>query len=325
MKRREFIAGLSAAGWPLLVRAQQQTKPVIVWLEQNPVGTPPDFFEPFRRGLAEFGFSEGRDVTVEFHNIAGYGERLPALVADVVRRRPVAIIAIGVGAASAAKAATGDIPIIFFSGIDPVELGLVPSFKRPGGNLTGIALLNTDTAEKRLELLHTAVPAVEVIALLVGPAGSLFDQAEARDMQSAARILGLHLLIFNLTVDTEIAPVFAKLVEHRAGAVLVGGNITVSAKYDQIQAHALRFALPTMFAYSIAARAGGLLTYGPDVTEDAHQLGAYTGRILKGEKPADLPVIRSNKFEFVVNLKTGKALGLNLPPTLLAIADEVIE
>jgi putative tryptophan/tyrosine transport system substrate-binding protein len=162
MRRRDFIAGLGgAAAWPLAAGAQQQTKPTVAWLEANPKGTPPDFFEAFRRGLAEFGFSAGRDVTVEFHNIAGYGERLPALVVDVVRRRPAAIIAIGVGAASAAKTATPDIPIIFFLGIDPVELGLVASLNRPGGNLTGVAFLNTDTAEKRLELLHRAVPVAE--------------------------------------------------------------------------------------------------------------------------------------------------------------------
>jgi putative ABC transport system substrate-binding protein len=225
----------------------------------------------------------------------------------------------------AAKAATRDIPIIFLSGPDPVELGLVASVNRPGGNLTGTAVLNTDTAEKRLELLHRAVPAAEVIALLVGAAGNRLDQAEARYTQSAARTLGLRLLVFNVTTDAELTAAFATLVEQRAGAVLVGGNVTVSAKFDQIQAHALRFALPTMFAYSGVARAGGLLSYGPDINENARQLGAHTGRILKGEKPADLPVIRSSKFEFVINLKTAKALGLNLPPTLLAIADAVIE
>jgi putative ABC transport system substrate-binding protein len=327
MIRRNFIAGLGGAvAWPLAARAQpQQTKPVVVWLEAFPGGTPPGFFEPFRRGLAEFGFSEGRDVTVESHNIAGYQERLPALVADLVRRRPAAIIAISNGAALAAKAATRDIPIIFLVGNDPIELGLVASFNRPGGNLTGIALLNTDTAEKRLELLHRAVPAAEAIALLVGAAGNRLDQAEARYTQSAARTLGLRLLAFNVTTDAELTAAFATLVEQRAGAVVVGGNITVSAKFDQIQAHALRFALPTMFAYSAAARAGGLLSYGPDVSEDARQLGAYTGHILKGEKPADLPVIRSNKFEFVINLKTAKALGIDVPPNLLALADEVIE
>ena len=324
MRRRDFILGLGAAAWPLLVSAQQ-TKPIIAWLDVRPGGPTSEVVEGFRRGLAEVGFSEGRDVTTEYYTADGHPERLPALAADLVRRRPAAIIAIGGGVALAAKAATRDIPIIFGVGDDPVELGLVASLNRPGGNLTGVVLLGIEFAEKRLELLHKAVPAAETIALLVGQADSPLAQAEAKYMQSAARTLGLRLLVFNVTAETEITPVFATFVEHQAGAILVGGGVTVRARRGQILSHAARFALPTMFASSFEAREGALLSYGPDQGETVRQIGAYTGRILKGEKPADLPVVQPTKFEFIINLKTAKALGLNLPPTLLAIADEVIE
>jgi putative ABC transport system substrate-binding protein len=325
MRRREFISGLGAAGWPLLVRAQQRTKPIIGWLDVRPGGPTSEVVEGFRRGLAEVGFSEGRDVTVEYYSADGHLERLAALAADLVGRSPAAIIAIGF-AALAAKAATQEIPIIFTYAADPVEHGLVASLNRPGGNVTGVAILLAEIAEKRFELLHKAVPAVETIALLVGPADSPFNQAEAKYMQSAAHTLGLQLLAFTVTADAEIASVFATLVEHQARAVLVGGGgATVGAKRDEILSHAARFALPTMCFSSLDARAGALLSYGPDLNETFRQMGAYTGRILKGEKPADLPVVQPTKLEFVINLKTAKALGLNLPPTLLAIADEVIE
>jgi len=274
--------------------------------------------------LAEVGFSEGRDVTVEYRTADGHNERLPALAADVVRRRPAAIVATSGSAALAAKAATTDIPIIFVVGTDPVELDLVASFNRPGGNLTGFTAHGAEIVEKRLELLHKAVPPAETIGLLVAT-DTLFDQAEVRHAQSAAGTLGLRLLVFNITTDAEVTPAFATLVEQQAGAVIVGASLTVSASRDQILSNAARFALPTMFAYSVDAQAGGLLSYSPDFIEMGRQMGAYTGRILKGEKPADLPVMRPTKFEFVVNLKTAKALGLSLPPNLLAIADEVIE
>jgi putative ABC transport system substrate-binding protein len=324
MKRREFIAGLGAAGWPLLVRAQQQTKPVIGYLGFAPARFP-ETIEAFRRGLAEVGFSEGRDVTVEYHNADGYAERMPALAADLVLRRPAAILANGNYAALAAKAATRDIPIIFVVGTDPVELGLVASLNHPGSNLTGITALGAEIAEKRLELVHKAVPAAETIALLVGPGDDPYSPVETGHVQSAAHTLGLRLLVFNVTADAEITPVFATLVEHQAGAILVGASTILSAKRDQILSHAARFALPTMFFYGLDARGGGLLSYSPDFIETWRQIGAYTGRILKGEKPADLPIQQPTKFEFVINLKTAKALGLTIPPNLLALADEVIE
>jgi putative ABC transport system substrate-binding protein len=213
--------------------------------------------------LAEFGFSEGRDLTVAYHTADGHNERLSALAADVMRRRPAAIIAIGVLAALAAKAATRDVPIIFTAGNDPVEFGLVASLNRPGGNLTGITPLGPEIAEKRLELLHKAVPAIESIALLVGPADSPLNQAEAKYVQSAARTLGLSLLVINVTADSEITTVFATLVEHKPGAILVGASVTVDAKRDRILSDAARFALPTMFFRSRDLRAGALLSYGP--------------------------------------------------------------
>jgi putative tryptophan/tyrosine transport system substrate-binding protein len=325
MKRREFIASLGgAAAWPLLARAQQQTKPTIAWLENRSGRATPEPVEGFRRGLAEVGFSEGRNVTVEYHNAGGHYEQLPALAADLVRRRPAAIIAGPNIAALAAKAATLDIPIIFTVGSDPVELGLVASLNRPGGNLTGVANPVAKVAEKRLELLHQAVPAAETIGLLVGPADSPYDQLETRHVRSAASTLGLRLLVFNVTTDTEIAPVFATLVEQQAGAIMMGASLVATSR-DQILSHAARLALPTMFANSDYARAGGLLSYSPDFIETVRQIGVYTGRILKGERPADLPVMQPTKFEFVINLKTANALGLTIPPNLLAVADEVIE
>jgi len=202
---------------------------------------------------------------------------------------------------------------------------LVASLNRPGGNLTGVANLTAEIAQKRLELLHKAVPVAETIALLVGPTDTPIAQAEAKDMQSAARNLGLRLLVFNVAADSEIAPVFATLVEHRARAILVSGGVTVAAKQNEILSHAARFALPTMFVGSAAAREGALLSYGPDFVDISRQVGAYTGRILKGEKPADLPVMQPTKFEFVINLNTAKALGLTIPRILLVQADKVIE
>jgi putative tryptophan/tyrosine transport system substrate-binding protein len=325
MIRREFIGGLGgAATWPLVARAQQQTKPIIGWLDLQPGGPQREGVEAFRRGLAEVGFLDGRDLTIEYHTADGDYERLLALAADLVRRRLAAIVTPQGISALAAKAATRDIPIIFAAN-DPVELGLVASLNRPGGNLTGVATLGAELAEKRLELLHKAVSAAETIALLVGAADAVFNQTETRHTQSAARSLGLRLLVFNVTTDSEIAPVFAALVEHQAGAVLVGSSVIVAAKRDQILSHAARFALPTMFSRSGDAQAGALLSFSPDLIEPARQMGAYTGRILKGEKPSDLPVVQPTKFEFVINLKTAKTLGLTIPPNLLAVADEVIE
>jgi len=326
--RREFVAALGgAAAWPVAVSAEQLTKPTIGWLYTGPGVPQRETIDAFRRGLAEIGFLEGRDVTVDYHTSEGHLEQLPSLAADLVRRRVAVIFAQTVDSALAAKAATRTIPVVFLVGDDAVGLGLVASLNRPGGNLTGVSVLVAETAAKRLELLHKLVPAAESIAMLSSANTSSYagSQAEVRNAQSAARTLGLRLLPFNVTTDSEIAAAFAALVERQAGAVLVSGSVQLILRTDQIMSLAARYALPTMFVYSPAAREGGLLSYGPVVSESVHLAGAYTGRILKGEKPADLPVQLSTRFEFIINLKTARAIRLEIPPLLLALADEVIE
>jgi putative ABC transport system substrate-binding protein len=327
LRRREFIAGLggAAAAWPLAVNAQQQQKPTIGRLTTGPGLPERPFIDAFRRGLAEIGFLEGRDVTVEYHTADGHLEQLPSLAADLVRRRVAVILANTSDVALAAKAATQTIPVVFITGTDPVELGLVASLSRPGGNLTGVAALIKEIAAKRLELLHKLVPATESIAMFSGSTTEVAPQAEVRNVQSAARTLGLRLLLSNATTESEIAAAFATLVERQAGAVFVGGSVQLIPRYDQIISLATRYALPTMFVYGLAVRQGGLLSYGAVVSEYERLAGVYTGRILKGEKPADLPVQLSTRFEFIINLKTARALRLEIPPLLLALADEVIE
>jgi putative tryptophan/tyrosine transport system substrate-binding protein len=338
MRRREFIAGLGGTvACPLAARAQQRTKPIIGVLDG--LRLPPvrrEDAEPFYRGLAEVGFLEG-DITMDYRTTGGHPERFSALAADLIRQRPVVILAMIGPIAVGLKKATRDIPIIFTAGFDPVALGLVASLNHPGGNLTGIITPSTELAEKRLQLLHEAVPTAETIALLVGVEGG-YNEEETKHAQSAARALGLRLLVFNLTYKVpqsgdvvpsdlfpSVAAAFTTLVEQRAGAVLMGSSIEVLFRTDAILSHAARFALPTMGSWSVQARAGGLLSYAPDGNGVLRQLGVYTGRILKGEKPGDLPVIQSTKFEFVINLKTAKALGLTIPTNLLVRADEVIE
>jgi putative tryptophan/tyrosine transport system substrate-binding protein len=345
MRRREFIAGLgSAAAWPLAGQAQQRTKPItIAWLDglRLPPYMPPPrredaAAEAFWRGLAEVGFSES-DITIDYRTADGRPPALSALVADLLRQRPAVILASYGPIAVALKAATRDIPIIFNAGFDPVEAGLVASLNRPGGNVTGVITPNTELAEKRLQLLHEAVPTAETIALLVD-VNAPYNQAETRHAQSAASTLGLRLLVFNLTdkvpqsrdvapsdLFPSVAAAFTTLVEQRAGAVLMGSSVEVLFRTDAILSHAARFAPPIMGCWSVQARAGGLLSYAPDGSAGARQVGVYTGRILKGEKPGDLPVIQTNKFEFVINLKTANALGLTIPTNLLVRADEVIE
>jgi putative ABC transport system substrate-binding protein len=276
--------------WPLAALAQQQTKPTVIWFDVRPGLAPPENVEAFRRGLAQVGFSEGRDVAVDYLTADGHAERLSVLAAEVVSRRPTAIFALGGGTALAAKAATQTIPIIFTAGADPVELGLVASLNRPGSNLTGVVTLNAEIATKRLELLHKAVPATESIALVTGPDSSVshsVSEVETRLMQSAARTLGARLQVINVTLDTEIEPIFTTLAEQQIGAIVVGTSLTLRAKRDQILTLAARFALPTMFAYGTEVRAGGLFSYGSEPLDVYRQGGVYTGRILKGEKPAD--------------------------------------
>ena len=282
----------------------------------------------FNRGLAEAGYVVGRNVNLE-HHTENDSDRLRMLAAEFVREQVTVIVAATGRSAHAAKAATQTIPIVFLVGGDPVEEGLVASLNRPGGNATGAATLGVEIAAKRLELLHEIVPKAESIAALVrseGPDVSDFSRAQSKGYQSAALALGVRLLLVNAMTESDIAGACANAVQQHAGALLVGGETLFAfAQMPQILSLANRYALPTMFFHSNAVAAGGLASYGTDNSETFRQMGVYTGRILKGEKPAELPVLRPTKFELVINLKTAKALGLTVPPTLLAIADEVIE
>jgi putative tryptophan/tyrosine transport system substrate-binding protein len=326
MRRREFIAGLGgAAAWPVVARAQQPAMPVIGWLDLQSPEAARESVPAFQQGLAETGYVEGRNVVVEYRWAENHIDRLPALAADLVRRRVAVIVAVTTESALAAKAATPTIPIVFRVGSDPVEIGLVATFNRPAGNLTGIANLTTAIISKRLALLHELVPAIASIATLVNPANPRFTQIETRDLQAAAGVLGVRMLVLNGGTASDIAGAFATLVERQAGALLISADATFMASRDQITSLAARYAIPTMFADRASAAAGSLLSYGNDFPDVNRQVGVYTGRILNGGKPADLPVVQPTKFELVINLKTAKALGLTIPETLLATADEVIQ
>jgi putative tryptophan/tyrosine transport system substrate-binding protein len=325
MRRREFIAGLgSVVAWPLAARGQQPAVPTIGWLDSQSPEAARESVPAFKQGLAETGYVEGRNVAVEYRWAENDSDRLPALAADLVRRRVAAIVALGTPSALAAKAAIQTIPIVFRVGADPVEIGLVASFNRPGGNLTGIANVGAYIVSKRLALLHELLPTV-MIATLVNPANPRFAQIETRDLQAAAGVLGVRMLVLNGGTPSDIAQAFATLVERQAGALLISSDALFMASRDQITSLAARYAIPTMFVDSASAAAGALLSYGSDLLEVNRQVGLYAGRILKGEKPADLPVVQPTKFELVINLETARALGLTIPETLLATADEVIQ
>jgi putative ABC transport system substrate-binding protein len=325
MRRREFISAIgSTVVWPLAAGAQQPAIPVIGWL--NPVpGTMQRYLPPFAQGLAETGYVLGRNVTIEYPE--GDIDRLPALAADLVRRHAAVIVAAGLRPALAAKAATQTIPVVFGTVGDPVASGVVASLNHPSGNLTGVALVGSELAGKRLELLHKMVPAADPIAYLVRgfPPFGFPGNGEAADLQSAARILGVRLLPLRAASESEIAAAFANIVEQHAGALLMSAGAFSPAAFDQIISLAGRHGVPTLFFNRDRVVSGGLASYGIPLNESIRLIGIYTGRILKGEKPADLPVVRPTKLEFVINLKTAKALSLTIPETLLATADEVIQ
>jgi len=326
VRRRTFIAGLgSAVTWPLAARAQQASMPVIGWLDLQSPEAARESVPAFQKGLAETGYVEGRDVTVEYRWAENHIDRLPVLAADLVRQRVTVIVAVTTASALAAKAATQTIPIVFRVGSDPVEIGLVATFNRPAGNLTGIANLSTGIVSKRLALLHELVPGIASIAMLVNPANPSYVQAETKDLQSAAHVLGVRVLVLNGGTESDIAAAFATLVEQQVSALLLGADNFFNTARHQIISLAARYAIPTMFYDRASVAAGGLLSYGADLLDANRQVGLYTGRILKGEKPADLPVIQPTKFELTINMKTAKALGLTIPETLLATADEVIQ
>jgi ABC-type uncharacterized transport system substrate-binding protein len=325
MRRREFIAfvGSTAAVWPLVASAQQPTMPVIGFLRSVSLADAANLVTAFRQGLKESGYVEGQNVAIELRSAEGHLDRLPALVADLISR-PVAMIVGNLNAALAAKAATTTIPIIFGTGSDPVRDGLVASINRPGGNITGVMFLVTELGAKRLDLLRQLVPKATLIAMLVNP-GSVDTEAERRDVQVAAQRLGQQLIILDASSDRDIETSFATFVQRGAGALIVGAGAFLFSNRERLVALAARHALPAIYADPEDAVAGALMSYGPSIVDAYRQIGIYAGRILKGEKPADLPVVQSTKFDLVINLRTAKALGLTVPPTLLATADEVIE
>src|ERR1700730_11535527 len=328
MRRREFITllGGAAAALPLAARAQQPAMPVVGYLSARTPGDSVEVLADFRRGLAETGFVEGQNVAIEYRWLEGHYNRLQEMVADLVRRR-VAVIAIpnNTGSVLAAKAATQTIPIVFNIGSDPVAMGLVATLSHPGKNVTGVAMLQTAVTAKRLELLHELVPTARSIAILVNPGNPGFAEADAKEAQQAARALGVDLLVLKASNSSEIDAAFATLVQQQAGALLISGDVFYISRTDQLVALAARHVVPTTYAYLEQGAAGGLMCYGASLTPTQHTVGVYTGRILKGEKPADLPVQQVTKLQLVINMKTAKALGLTFPLSLLGRADEVIE
>jgi putative tryptophan/tyrosine transport system substrate-binding protein len=326
MKRREFITMIpgAAVAWPLAAWAQQPTVPVIGFLN----GTSPQgyghFVAAFRQGLIETGYTEGQNVVIEYRWAEGHYERLQALAADLIQRRVAVIVATSTPANVVAKKATTETPIVFTTSSDPVEIGLVASLDRPGGNVTGAVTLNVEVVSKRLELLHELLPATSVVAVLVNPKNPNAT-TQSRELQAASRALELQIETVKATTEGEIDVAFAQLAERRIGALLVDTDAFLFSRRAQLVGLAKRYGIAAIFDRRDYAEAGGLMSYGGSV-EDVYRLaGIYTGRILKGEKPADLPVVQSTKLQLIVNLKTANALGMTVPPSLLSRADEVIE
>jgi putative ABC transport system substrate-binding protein len=323
MRRRDFIAGLGgAAALPFAARAQQ-TMPVVGFLRSASLADSMHLVAAFRQGLKQAGFVEGQNVTIEIRSAESDRDRLATLVTDFIRR-PVAVFVGNLAPALAAKAATTSVPIVFLTGGDPVKDGLVTSLNRPGGNVTGVTFLGGMLGAKRLELLRQLVPKATTIAMLMNP-NVENTEAERRDVLAAAKAVGQNLIILDVSSVRDFEPAFAELVRRLADAVLVGSGSFMTSHRGRVVALAARHALPASYAWREAVEAGGLMSYGPSITDAYRQVGQYAGRVLNGEKPADMPVTQSSKFEFVINLKTAKTLGLDIHPQLLATADEVIE
>jgi len=326
MKRRSFITllGGAAAAWPLAARAQQPAMAVIGFVSAGLPDAP--LIAGFRKGLNEAGYVESQNVTVEYHWLAGQFDRLPVLMADLAHRR-LAVIATpaGILASQAAKAATTTIPIVFSVGEDPVKLGLVDSLARPGGNATGINIFTVEVTAKRLGLLHDLVPKSVRIAVLVNPANAPIAETTLRDIPEAARALGLQIHIVNASTSREIEAAFAALVREQADALFVAGDAFFNSRRVQLATLAAHYRIPAAYSLREAVEAGGLMSYGADRADMYRQVGVYTGQILKGAKPAELPVLQSSKFEFVINAQTARLLGIEVPNALQLLADEVIE
>ena len=327
MRRREFITliGGAAAAWPLAARAQQPAVPVIGYLNNASPEADAARLTGLRRGLNQSGYVEGRNLVIEYRWAGNQADRLPALAADLVQLRVAVIVTPGLVATLAAKAATTSIPIVFLVGNDPVQLGLVASLNRPGGNLTGYNVLLGELGSKGLALLHELVPGIATIGFLGNPNNPAVFELMTRDVLAAAPVIGVKVRTLKAATDREIDVAFVSVAQERTGALLVGNDLFFNSRIEQLVALAARHAIPTMYPVREFVVAGGLISYGGSLTENYRQVGLYTGRILKGEKPGDLPVIQATKLELTINLKTAKALGLQIPDRLLALADEVIE
>ena len=323
MKRREFITLVGgAAAWPIVARAQQTTMPIIGFLSTRAPSQDPHLLAAFRQGLKEAGYVEGQNVAIQYRFAENQYDRLPAMAADLVRRQVAVVAAAGNVSALAAKGVNSTVPIVFLSGDDPIKTGLVASLNRPGGNLTGVSPLSAEVAPKRLELLHEIVPTARIIAVLLNPSN---PNSVSRDLQAAASTLGVQFHLLHASNERDFDNAFANLLQGQAGALVIGSDPFFISQIPQLAALTVRHAVPAIYQYREFAAAGGLMSYGGSNTESYHLVGVYTGRILKGEKPADLPVQQVTKVELVINLKTAKTLGLTVPLSLLSRADEVIE
>jgi putative tryptophan/tyrosine transport system substrate-binding protein len=327
MHRRDFIKVIasSAAAWPLTARAQQPALPMVGFVNAASAKGYESHLSAFLKGLNEVGYVDGQNVTVEYRWAENQGNRLPAMVADLIHRQVTVIAATGTPAALAAKTATTTIPIVFTIVGDPLQLGLVTSLNRPGHNVTGVTQTNVEIAPKQLQLLHELVPMASVMALLVNPANPSLAEPNTKELQAAARTLGLDLHVLNASSESDFNGVFAKVIQLQAGGLVIGADPLFSSRSDQLVALALRNAVPTIYQNRDFALAGGLVSYGADFRETYRLAGNYTGRVLKGEKPADLPIQQATKVELCINLKTAKTLGIAVPIPLLGRANEVIE
>ncbi len=327
MRRRDFIKVIasSAAAWPLAAYAQKSVVPVVGFINGASAQGYARQLAAFLKGLGAAGYVDGQNVTVEYRWADGQNDRLPAMAADLVHRQVTVIAATSTLAALAAKAATKTIPIVFETGGDPVKLGLVTSLSRPGGNVTGVTQLNTELAPKRLELLRELIPTARVIALLINPANPTLAETNTKELQAAARTLGLELHVLNAKSEHDFDGAIAKFTQLRASGLVIGPDPFFVSRSEQLAALTVRYGVPAIFETREFAAAGGLMSYGASHTDAYHLTGVYTARVLKGEKPSDLPVQQSTKVELFLNLKTAKTLGLNVPNTLVGRADEVIE